>query len=623
MVSLFVISLCLANASPHSQNGFVEGQTAKLQAVILETLISVDDPDFGPYDAETGNGTIARVYHKDGVKYYESLITGPIAPAPADEYTFRYLTGIPVVDTVKHWMLYFKHTVQNLGEVTIENCVLDGWNAYVISSDGNLWRLHKYRTSSPSTLKGGEKLIANNSYQIHNAPDYRVAFYFTFKSGDVGLDSWEAPRFPIGKEILRFAGSKYSLPLMGLLRLRPGKAELTPPRIIEYLFNITNLRDEPIRLVVEHKFAQTVSWVLQLWPSAWEGRVGREEITIMPGGTWMKRMVEEYPDDRSDHAVYVYYGVEIVSEEKAPPLIGEIYQNLYGANSYLGLGEASAQLTTSGGSAEITFLLTPYVSPSSQDVMPYDYNFTITVYDSDYQRIVYGPVSKAVDQKIRKGSDLQVNYRISSEALNNQEGKYVVQVDTFRLSTKAEQPMHLARISLPFWLMLPDVAISTEKIKVRYIPAIGVENTVLVEILNRGRMDVKDFPLEIYVDGALLQSNRLNISAGSSVIVEVPWTPSRNEQTIYVKLDPENTVTESDKTNNEAKTVFTMGSLEGKKREEEIYPAIMIIISVAAAVLAFWAFRSIRSRRVIPIHDAEGATRTNRQQGLWARKSLG
>ncbi|MEM3004976.1 MAG: hypothetical protein QXK96_06755, partial [Candidatus Bathyarchaeia archaeon] len=82
-------------------------------------------------------------------------------------------------------------------------------------------------------------------------------------------------------------------------------------------------------------------------------------------------------------------------------------------------------------------------------------------------------------------------------------------------------------------------------------------------------------------------------------IVEVPWTPSKNEQTFYVKLDPGNIVTESDKTNNEAKVVFTVGSLEAKT-EEEIHPAIIVIIGVVAAVLAFWAVKSARSRKAPP-----------------------
>jgi len=567
----------------------------RLEATIVETLISVDDPDFNVYSYETGNGTVARIYDRGGVKYFESLVKESTAPHPPDDYKFRYLTGIPVIDTSKHWNLYFRHRVLNRGDVTIENCRLDGWHAYIIASDGNLWRLYKYSTQSPETVRPGEHLVASNIYQIHNIPNYRATFYFTFNSGDSSLDSWE-----VGREILRFTGSNYTLPHMSLLRLKPGKVELTPPPIIDYVFNITNVRDEPVRISLDYKFAETVTWTLHLWPSGYMGKVGKHEITLKPMSTWSTRMTEIFPDDKSDHAVHVYYGVIITSGEDAPPLKGEVWEDLYGANSYLGLKDAYVRLITSGRfEVEVGFTLAPYVSPSSQDIKPYEYNITLTIYDSDYREIVYGPLRRTLDQQIRKGYELEVHWTFPTGAVNNREGKYMVQIDTWRLPTGRGGPTHLARISLPFLLTLPDISVQPEDIKIQKAPEVGVENRLLVEFSNRGRMDAENLPVEVYVDGTLLHSKNITVPAGASIVEDFTWTPKKNIQTVEVKVDPKGLVEETDKTNNVAERKFTVGHVKGEAYLE-VYPAAhltIFVIVIIAAVL--WLLRrTIRGRRI-------------------------
>ncbi|MEM3430058.1 MAG: CARDB domain-containing protein [Candidatus Bathyarchaeia archaeon] len=568
--------------------------TSKLEATIVETLISIDDPEFDVYNYETGNGTVAKVYDRGGVKYFESLINGSTAPHPPDDYEFRYLTGIPVVDTSKHWNLYFKHRVVNRGNVTIENCRLDGWHAYIIAPDGNLWRLYKYSTQTPETLRPGEQLIATNTYQIHNIPNYRATFYFTFNSGDSILDSWE-----IGREILRFVGSNYSLPHMNLLRLKPGKVELTPPTIIDYIFNITNLRDDPLRISVEYKFAETVVWTLHLWPSGYMGKIGKHEVTLKPMGTWSTRMTETFPDDKSDHAVHIYYGVTITSGEDAPPLKGEIWEDLYGVNSYLGLKDAYTRLIKSGRfEVEVAFTLVPYVSPSSQDVKPYEYNITLTIYDSDYKEVIYGPLRRTLTQQIRKGHELDVYWRIPTGALNNREGKYMAQIDTWRLPTGRHGPMHLARISLPFWLTLPDIAVKPEDIKTQKAPEIGVENRLLIELFNRGRMDAENFPIEVYVDGAPLQSRNISVPAGASIVEDFTWTPQKKTQTIMIKVDPKGLMEEADKTNNVAERPFTVGQVMGEAYVDTYSAPPLIITVILIVTVTVWLMRrAIHKRR--------------------------
>ncbi|MBS7629548.1 hypothetical protein KEJ23_06265 [Candidatus Bathyarchaeota archaeon] len=592
-----LLIICVLLMNPYLLSGGTEAEvdgTSKLQATIVETLISIDDPEFNAYSYETGNGTVARVYDRGGVKYFESLINESTAPHPPDDYTFRYLTGIPVVDTSKHWNIYFKHRVLNRGDVTVENCKLDGWHAYIIAPDGNLWRLYKYSTQSPETLRPGEQLIATNTYQIHNIPNYRATFYFTFNSGDSSLDSWDT-----GREILRFIGSNYSLPHMSLLRLKPGKVELTPPTIIDYIFNITNVRDEPIKISVDYKFAETAIWILHLWPSGYMGKTGKHEVTLKPMSTWSTRMTETFPDDKSDHAVHIYYGVIITSGEDAPPLKGEIWEDLYGVNSYLGLKDAYARLIKSGRfEVEVAFTLVPYVSPSSQDVKPYEYNVTLTIYDSNYREVIHGPLRRTLNQQIRKGYELEVYWRIPTGALNNREGKYMAQIDTWRLPTGKGGPMHLARISLPFWLTLPDITVKPEDIKIQKVPEVGVENRLLIEFSNKGRMDAENFPIEIYVDGAPLHSKNITVPAGTSVVEEFAWTPQKNTQTIEVKVDPKGLVEEADKTNNFAERKFTVGQVMGESYVEVYSTASLIIAAILMLAVTVWLIkRTVHGRR--------------------------
>lgn len=579
------------------QNIYSNEEGLEPKGVILETLVSVDDPGFGKYDPSTGNGTVAKImYRKGGYREFTSLLEENSPPPPGD-YFFRYLTGIPVINASAHWFLFFKHTLRNIGEVNIENAKLDGWHAYTIDENGNeftsprsLWRLYKYESKCSTSIQVGETVYATVSYQIHKIPSLRTTFIFSFLSSDAVLDTW-AYQGMIGKELVRFTGSNYTLPKLDLRRLKPGSTILSPPETIEYEFTIANrLKDSSLNVSIQYKFAQTVTWEINLWPSAYQGLIGSQEVTLKPMATWSKRLATEFPADKDNHAVHIYFGVLIVSGKDAPPLLGEVWENLYGANSYLGITGASTKLSLQAGwpYVELSFNLVPYVSPASMDVIPYEYNFTVTVYDQDYNLLVYGPVSKSVDVLIRKGEKLRVTYSIPVKELKHG-WKHMVQIDTYRVS-RMVNPMNYARVSVPSLLSLPDLEINSEDINLYRPLKPGIENAVTCRIRNSGISEAENVKVELYIDGSLLSVQSISIQAESKTLVNFYWTPSKSLHKISVIIDPENDIYEMDEANNKAERMFS-SSVQALLIGYWWWIALASGIVTASALILLWLYR--------------------------------
>jgi len=548
-------------------------------AIISETLVSVDDPNFKPYNQSSGNGVIARIVDVNGVKYFQSLIDAKHTPPP-DDYSFRYLTGLPEVNTTEHWKLYFKHYIVNLGDVDLENCALDGWHTYLIASGGslygNLWRLHKYNSSSPTFLKAKTTAIANTSYIIHNIPsNYRVTFLFSLKSGDAIIDSW-VEQGMIGREIIKFKGPNYTLPLMELYRIKPGTVKLTPPKLIEYNFKITNLNEaNDLRIRLEYKFGETTVWEMQLWPSGNQGNLGSTEFTLKPLEAKSINMSLLFPEDKDDHAVLVYFGVLILKGEEAPPLIGEIWETLYGINSYLGVKESWVkQIINSkeNSSIEVFTIVAPYASPFSQDILPYEHYLELRVFDAHYSKLVYGPVKIIINGIIKKGDEMLVNYTIPLKELGYRDGRYIVQIDTYRKGLFND--MNLARISLPFHLSLPNLRL--ENLRLADNPRIGVENAVVVTLSNIGEASANDFKVGFYVNNKLLEEKRVSLKPGESTDLTFSWIPQKNKNEISVKADVDGILPEGRLEDNEVSKTIIVGW--GIKFYLLIIPAVIIVI---------------------------------------------
>jgi len=597
LTSLMFLAFIFSTPSPYVNSTPVNGGGGGLEpkGVILETLISVDDGEFREYNPLTGNGTVAKIiYREAGYREFTSLIKDNFPP-PSGDYFFRYLTGLPVVNTSAHWFLFFKHTLKNTGDVNIENARLDGWHAYVIDENGNeftsprvLWRLYKYESKAPSSIMVGETVNAVTSYQIHKIPSLRTMFIFSFLSSDAVLDTW-AYQGLIGKEVVRFTGFNYSLPRLELRRFKPGSIILTPPETIEYEFTIANrMRDSSLNASIQYKFAQTVTWEINLWVSAHQGLIGSQEVSLKPLETWSKRLVTEFPADKDDHAVHVYFGVLLISGKEPPPLLGEVWETLYGANSYLGVTAASTKMAYHEGRAyvELSFNLVPYVSPASMDVMPYEYNFTITVYDQDYNQLIYGPVRKSVDIPIRKGEKLRVTYNIPVEELK-QGWKIMVQVDTYRV-TEMVNSMNYARVSVPSLLSLPDLSVNSEGVDLYRPMKPGVENVAICRVRNLGISDVKDVRVELLVDDEPVGLQNASVQARSETIVNFYWTPSGDAHKVKVVVDPENAVYEMNEGNNEAERIFSSSVQIPPMDYRWIIPAV-----VAAVALVFLWLRKL------------------------------
>jgi len=585
ILGMLFILLTLSNIKLINGDKLIQKETVK--AVIYETLISIDDPEFKPYNPSSGNGTIAKVIDIDGVKYFQSLIDEGVEPPP-DDYTFRYLTKIPEVDSSKHWKLYFKHKIVNLADVDLVNCALDGWHSYLIAPGGsiygNIWRLYKYNSSCPTILKAKSAITANTSYIIHNIPSgYRVTFIFSFKTGDTILDSWVEGGV-IGREIIKFKGVNYTLPLMELNRINPGSIKLTPPKLIEYNFKITNLNaTSSLRIRVEYKFGETAVWEMQLWPSGNQGKLGALEFTLEPLAAKNLTMSLIYPEDKDDHAVLIYFNALILSGKNAPPLIGEIWENLYGVNSYLGIKESWVKInldTKENSKVDLFIIVAPYVSPFSQDILPYEHYLEVKIFDSNYEKLIYGPIKIVINGTIMKGNELLINYSIPAKELNYKSGRYIIQIDTYR---KGLKDINLARLSIPFHLSLPNVKIAGLKFEEK--PKIGVPNKIIATIMNNGESSANNFKVTLYINNKVVEEKRITLlKPGETIELTFNWTPQTRENKITIKADDEEILPEERLDDNQAsKLIFAGWFLISP------YIIIALIAIIAAAIIAIYS----------------------------------
>ncbi|MEM2340907.1 MAG: hypothetical protein QW371_02665 [Candidatus Bathyarchaeia archaeon] len=559
------------------------------KAVIEETLVSVDDPTFGPYDPTTGNGTIARILDLNGIKYFESSAPILMRPPP-DDYYFRYLTGIPVVNASNHWRLYFKHYVTNVGEILIENCQMDGWHAYLVAPDGVLWRLHKYQVESPSSLPQNATIVANMSYQIHNIPEHRVTFLFSFMGGGAIIDSWR-----VGREIIKFIGIKYDLPRISLRRIQPGKVEIGPPRLIQYSFSIENIQDEVLEISLDYKFGETTVWEMNLWPSGNQGEVGSMELSLKPGELKTINMSSYFPDDKDDHAVLIYFGVIIIRGALAPPLKAEIWENLYGSNSYLGIKQAwiwmdPYGLKSNGSGLSLFIAVAPYISPFSKDVLPRDHYVRLTIFDAHYRKPLHGPVDLLIDTTIRKGAEMILNYTIPKDFLLNGEGRYIAQIDTFRRGGKGAD-MHLARVSIPFQVRLPDLSIKGLEVG---RGASGFVERVIVSVENLGSWPARNATVTLYIDEVKISEKSISIDPGEISVVELDFEPRGRRFLITVECLSYDSFPDINLSNNKA----SMTIKEGDGDLDNFMLALAIMIPIAALMVFGIMWKRIAKNRV-------------------------
>jgi hypothetical protein len=101
--------------------------------------------------------------------------------------------------------------------------------------------------------------------------------------------------------------------------------------------------------------------------------------------------------------------------------------------------------------------------------------------------------------------------------------------------------------------LYPDLKINNSDLTYTF-GTIRQNNTVEVNatIYNLGNTNATDANISFYVDSGLNQSRLVNISDGSSQLVQFNWTALGGNHTLEVKTDPSNSITESNETNNNA-----------------------------------------------------------------------
>ncbi|MBT4539536.1 hypothetical protein HOC32_04580, partial [Candidatus Woesearchaeota archaeon] len=93
-------------------------------------------------------------------------------------------------------------------------------------------------------------------------------------------------------------------------------------------------------------------------------------------------------------------------------------------------------------------------------------------------------------------------------------------------------------------------------------------------IFNQGTANATNANISLYVDSILNTSQTVNISNGSSQLVQFTWLATPVNRTIEVKSDPNNAIAESNETNNNASQSVTINyvSVIQQTTESKVYP---------------------------------------------------
>ncbi|MBS3165020.1 hypothetical protein J4439_06325 [Candidatus Woesearchaeota archaeon] len=111
---------------------------------------------------------------------------------------------------------------------------------------------------------------------------------------------------------------------------------------------------------------------------------------------------------------------------------------------------------------------------------------------------------------------------------------------------------------------MPDLALNGSNITFSdSAPQENVSIVISANIENRGNANATNVTVRFYVDNLTTQLNgnlTVNVSAFSNETVSVNWTTVTGTHTIYVLVDPLNTVTEANETNNNASRNITISA---------------------------------------------------------------
>ena len=108
-------------------------------------------------------------------------------------------------------------------------------------------------------------------------------------------------------------------------------------------------------------------------------------------------------------------------------------------------------------------------------------------------------------------------------------------------------------------LPAPDLTLNSSDISFSPTdPTEGDSVTITAIIHNIGGEDAKDFTVSFYDDASLIGNDTLSVNADSTNASEIIWTSIAGDRNIKVIADAENTISESNETNNEASKIITV-----------------------------------------------------------------
>jgi uncharacterized membrane protein len=127
---------------------------------------------------------------------------------------------------------------------------------------------------------------------------------------------------------------------------------------------------------------------------------------------------------------------------------------------------------------------------------------------------------------------------------------------------------------------------------------------IRVKVRNIGEIDARDIEIALYVDDQFLDSRtvmRLVNSSGpvyKDILISFTWKPISGSHKLEVRIDPDNSIVESNEKNNIASdtiSIDTSGTLSGFLSNKATCPIIFVIL--AAAVIAVATYFVLRKRK--------------------------
>lgn len=129
-------------------------------------------------------------------------------------------------------------------------------------------------------------------------------------------------------------------------------------------------------------------------------------------------------------------------------------------------------------------------------------------------------------------------------------------------------------------MMLPDLYLTSISYNPKNLES-GKAATVTVTVVNNGEVSVENVTVRFYEGGTILGTEKLNrLTANSNKTVTFTWVPREGKRTVKFVVDPDNTIIETDKKNNQMKDSVTV------KSRSELLPGFEPLLVLAAVALA-------------------------------------